>query len=190
MKRRIVWLLASCLVVAALLVTSCGGAEEEVVTPGEEVKEIPLPPMPIEVGVRVANELLAVTLTEIKICDSYDCYSPEQKKNITVAAEPGKLFLLGYFVVENTGTKIKQTGLNKIRLYDAEGSLCGPTNLQYLGEDRLLADHYLPVGETMDGWAVFSFPEEAYDLTLKYNTAAVTFPPRERTVEWVIRPSE
>jgi len=38
MKKRIVWLMMSCLMVAALLLASCGPAavEEEVVTPGEE----------------------------------------------------------------------------------------------------------------------------------------------------------
>ena len=39
MKRRITWLVVSCLMVAALLLVSCGPTgveEEEVVTPGEE----------------------------------------------------------------------------------------------------------------------------------------------------------
>ncbi len=41
MKRRIVWLLVSCLMVAALLMASCAPAEEEmVVTPKVEEKRI------------------------------------------------------------------------------------------------------------------------------------------------------
>jgi len=44
MKKRIVWLMVSCLMVAALLLASCGPAaeEEEVVIPGEEEEVVPV----------------------------------------------------------------------------------------------------------------------------------------------------
>ncbi len=184
MKRKLGWLVVSCLVVAALLMASCGGAEEEEVV----AKEIPFPPMPVDIGQRVANELLAVTLTEVKIVASYDCYSAGLGKNVHEEAGLGKLFLMAYFIVENVQNRSYLTGYRETRLYDAEGNTYYPG--QYLGKDFLLGANQLPVGGTMRGWVVFSFPEKATNLTLKYNTAMVTFPPHPREIEWEFKVSE
>ena len=64
MKKKMVWLLVSCLMVAALLLASCGPAaeEEDVVTPGEEEEVVPVEE---EEVVTEEKEMVSVTFTKL-----------------------------------------------------------------------------------------------------------------------------
>ena len=164
MKRKILWLGVSWLIVAALVLASCGptvpGEEEE----EEEEEEIPT----FSIGETYQTPEIAVTVSEAIVTDSYEYYHQASESMRTKEASPGTSFLIITVELNNVGSQTKRMeGALRFRAIDSEDSQYQHASL-FHGDDRLPYIPSLRSGEEMRGTMLFNIPEGASGLKIGY----------------------
>ncbi len=169
MKKRILWLGLSFLLVATLVLASCGptvpeGEEEE------EEEEVAI----LSIGETYQTPEVAVTISEAMVIDSYEYIDKATGKMSTLEAEPGKSLLIFTVEIKNVGdTVLKEQGVKLIAPYDSEGSLHvsgggGYSPKSYPGEDALPVSKYISPGDKIEGKVLSPIPEGASGLKIAY----------------------
>ena len=197
MKRKIIWLVVSCLMALSVVLASCGPAvteeEEEVVTPPaeeeeEEGEEVVFFEAPLSVGETARTSKLAVTVLEAAVTDSYEYYSRTEQKTLTKEAKPDMTFLILKVKFENLTSGPTREGLFQMRAYDSEDNRYKVGS--YYGEDRMPQDRTMDPGSalysgTLTGMVLFEVPKGASGLTFVYNFHK--YPEAELLAEWKIQ---
>jgi len=182
MKRKILWLGVSFLLVAALVLTGCPatpGVEEPVVEEPEEVVEVPT----LSIGETYQTPEVAVTVSEVIVTDSYEYYDEASGSMLSKEASPGTSFLIATIDIENVGDTMRPAeGQRRFHIFDAEGNKY--LHQVYFGEDSLSTIHRFPAGEKMEGKVLFNIPEGAGGLTIEY--WRVVEMPLKKLAAWVI----
>ena len=176
MKKRIVWLIVSCLMALSLVLVSCGPAateEEEVV----KEEEVPTYEEPLSIGETARTSKIEVTILDAIVTESY------QYDSNTKEASSGMSFLLASVEIKNVSSQIQREGGFKMRTLDSEGSTYSVKS--YFGKDRLTTDYNLPAGDGMKGKVVFEIPKGATGLKIRY--LAVAFFPPVTLADWEIK---
>ncbi len=182
MKMKIAWLGLSFLIVAALVLASCGPAvpaEEE----GEE--EVVAEAVTLSVGETFPGTVLeiAVTVLEARVTDSYEYHDRASDSMLSKEASPGTSFLIAFIKLDNWGGtdwRAIDPWIDRFEATDSENN----TYLyqEYLGENPLKATYILD-GTAKDGWILFNIPEGASGLKIVYMSWAE---PTSILAEWVI----
>jgi len=191
--KKIIWLIASCLVVFALVLASCGTAEEEAPSgEEEEATEGPTPifnepAQPFTIGETAQSSRTKVTILEVSITDSYEYDDPVSKGKATKEASPGTSFVLVTLEIKNVGTLRRGEGKARTRIIMPDNTLF--LSKPYLGANAMRNFVYLAAGETMQGTVVFEVPKEAADFKVRYGM--VQYPDvadlaDEKWAEWQI----
>jgi len=185
MKRKIIYLLASCLIgiamiAASMLAISCGQAEEEeeIAIPTEEVEEKePAHEEIFSLGETVESDMLsvtvprkiAVTVTELRLTDSYEYYASMDEVWRTVSAPAGSTFIIAHVKIKNIST----TDTVKVGTQDMRGGCAAkvvPAGFYMatgLREELGVWLDILP-GEVTEGPALFEVPKNSTDYYIKY----------------------
>jgi len=201
MKRKVLWLGLSFLLVAALVLASCAEAvpgEQEEEEEEEEEEEIPT----LSIGETFQSPEVVVTVSEAIITDSYDYYDEALESMVTRKASSGKFFLIFTAEIENPAgvagingedgevAPREVEGFRRFQVVDSEGKM--GTSVRYLGENPLVSVLGLYPGEKIEGKMAFEIREEASGLKIVYSTKIV-YPagemvkfPTEKLVEWEI----
>ena len=190
MKKKVIWLVVTCLMVLSLVLASCGPAvteeEEEAATEGS-IPVFEVPEQPFSIGETAQSSRTAVTLVEAIVTDSYEYYDPVSKKTATKEATPGMSFVIATFEIENVGSLRRGEGRARTRLIDSERFQYLPKT--YLGEDYMRNYVYLDPGEKLRGTVLFEVPKDATGLKIQY--AITAYPEVEREnekwAEWEIK---
>jgi len=192
MKKKIVWLGLSFLLVVALVLASCGGA-----VPGEQEEEEEEEVGGWDTGVKETGELtilkigetnrsevhtVALTVSEVIFVDSYEYKDYKTGELLTEEASPGMTYLILTATVEYVGTSGRNSmeGRIRFRVYDSEGTRY---RFQYYldAEEALGAVMNFYPGDKIDGRVLFEIPEEATGLVISGWTLSV---PQRKLVEW------
>lgn len=175
MKRKLLWLLVSCLIAATLVATSCRTAKEEekeeVIIPDieepahEEFFSVGETVTPDRLTVPVTQQL-AVTVTEIQIIDSYDYYRVMDERWETSEAPPGKTYLIAFVKIKNVSeTDTFKAGTLWIRGGWAEEHV---SSTFYMAEGPLETGWPLKPGEEMEGYVKFIAPKDSPGYHVRY----------------------
>ena len=165
MKRKIVWLGVSWLIVAALVLASCGPT-----VPGEQEQEEEV--VTLSIGETYQTPEVAVTVSEAIVTDSFEYYDEASESMSTEEAKPGTFFLIFTAEINNVGSsKRYNEGARHFQTSDSEGNtyLMHKYLSSYFGENQL--KHYklaLAPGEEIKGKVLFRIPEGAGDLKIAY----------------------
>ena len=190
-----IWLIVSCLMVLAVLLSSCGpsGEEEEASPPAEEEEDsgpIPIfqvPEQPFAIGDTARSSRTRVTVLDMIIADSYEYDDPVSGGKAIKQAGAGKTFIISTLEIENTGTLRRSEGKWWARVIDAAGVIYQAQ--AYLGENALRNSVPLDSGGKMTGTVLHEVPKEATGLKLRY--AMVKIPEvevqDEKWAEWEIK---
>ena len=184
MKKGILWLMLSWLIVAAFVLTSCGPAVPGEQEEEEEEEEEIIPTLSI--GETFQSPEAIVTVSEVIVGDSYDHYDTYSKSTVTKEASPGTFFLIFTAEIENVGLGDEETpwnvGREQFRIFDSEGSEY--RHFPYYAEDRLPLKHgVIYRGDKIKGTVLFNIPEGASGLKIAFSLT--TFP-LKKVVEWEI----
>jgi len=194
MKKRTVWLVASCFAGLSLVLTSCGPAatEEEVKQPAaeeeeeeaiEEVAEITSFEGTFSVGETAQSNRLAVTVLEATVADSYEYYDKNEGKTLTKEAKPEMTFLILTVEIKNVGKGERREGLFQTRASDSENDRYRVGS--YYGEDRIVQDITISSGKSVDGKILFNIQKGTSDIAFIYNFNK--HPDPELLAEWKIQ---
>ena len=184
MKKKFVWLGLNFLLVAALVLASCGGTapveeeEEEVVEETEELVTLSIG----ETYRSVANRI-SITVSEVIFVDSYEYHEYKTGNILTAEASPDMTFFILTAALEYVGTSgiaHSYEGRIRFRLHDAEGTRY---RFEYYldAEEALGTIRTFSPGESMDGKVLFQIPKETTGLILSGWTLEV---PQTELVEW------
>ena len=173
MRKGTLWLGLSVLLVAALLLVSCGKREAagEAATPEPEAAEaVETAEFPIlGVGETYQTAEMEVTISEAVLTDSYEYSDKASGSTVTKEANPGVSFLIASVEMKNVGDSVQtMQGADVFRAVDAEGS--SKTVLPYLGEGPLVSIQHLQPGTKIEGKMLFEMPEGASDVKIQYKT--------------------
>ena len=175
MKKQILWLRVSWLVVAALVLASCAPAvtgEQE-----EEEEEIPT----LSIGETLQTEKVAVTISELIITESYEYYHEASDSMLSKEASPGMFFIMVTVAIKNVNDTGSRLGSKLVRIFDSEDNRYLPGS--YLGEDGLSKVYvWLLPGEEIKGKVLYDIPEEASGLKITYQDATLEI----KLAEWEI----
>ncbi len=169
MKKKILWLGVSWLIVAALVLASCGPA-----VPGEEEEEEEEAPT-LSIGETYQTPKIAVTVSEAIVTDSFEYIDETTGKMSTKEASPGTYFLIITAEIKNVGDiEAREQGQQLMVAYDSEGTLYSPATFYgvrtYPGEDALPVSKYISPGEKIQGRMALRIPEVASGLKIAYLT--------------------
>lgn len=175
MKRKIVWLLISCLIAASMLTVSCRPTEEEeiIITEEKEEKE-PAHEEFFSVGETAESDKLAVavtqklavTVTEMELIDSYDYYRVMDERWDVSEAPAGSTYIIVNVKIKNlSSTDTIKVGTLRMRGGWADGDV--PTTY-YMGEGPLDTGWPLPPGEEIEGKAKFTVPKASTNYYVKF----------------------
>ena len=177
-KRIVIWLLVSCLIVMVLFTISCRPEEkEEVEIPEVEEPELPAHEETFGVGDRVESGMLtvtvdrqlAVTITEMELTDGYRYWLVMDEKWSTSEAPPGSIFIVVHVKIENlSDTESYNVGTLRMRGGDANENV-PPT--YYMGESPLETNLLLPAGEEIEGNVKFVAPEGSTGYHVRFRFA-------------------
>ena len=194
MKKKVVWLILSCLMAVSLVLASCGTATEEgAASPEEEeattdgpIAVFEKPEQPFSIGETARSSRTAVTVLEVVVTDSYEYYDVISKKTATKEATAGMSFVLVTMEIENVGSLRRGEGDWRTRLIDSERFLY--QRKPHLREDVMRGLVYLTPDEKMRGTVLFEVPKDATGLKVRYGV--VTYPAveleNEKWAEWQI----
>ncbi len=194
MKRKILWLGLSILLVAALLLASCG--EAEVVGEQEEEGATKIytgggPPLTtLSIGETFQSSELVVTVSEPIVTDSYEYYDEASESMATKEAGSGMFFLIFTAKIENVGSSSRYyEGYRRFKVHDSEDNTFLPH--LYKGENPLPFPNIFNPGEEIEGKVLVDIPEGASGLTIAYwpSSGSGTIPEGRtvpKLVEWVI----
>jgi len=166
MKREILWLGASWLIVAALVLASCGptvsGEQEEEEKEEEEEEEVVI----LSIGETYQRANITVTVSNPIITDSYEYHDRASDSMLTEEASPGTSWLIVTAEINNVGSvPWPAEGPHHFRVVDSEGAKYAYQT--YLGENPLKM-YTIPVGEKMAGTMLFNIPEGAGGLKIAF----------------------
>ena len=185
MKRKILWLGLSFLLVVALVLASCGpavpvGEQEEEEEEEEEEVEVPI----LSIGETYQSPKVVITVSEAIVTDSYEYYDVISKTTALKEASPGTSFLIFSAEIENVGDSIRYyEGKMRFWASDSEGNEYTAVR-EYQGEPRLPeASRFQPDSE-MKGKVLILIPEGASGLTILYREPSY---PHKKVAEWVIK---
>ncbi len=185
MKTKIVWLGLSFLLVAALVLASCGGGtapQEQEEEKEEEVETGELIILKIGETYRSKVNTVAITVSEVIFVDSYDYHDYKTGELRTEEAGPDMTFLILIAELEFVGQSGRNSmeGRIRFRVHDAEGTRYRFD--YYLDAEAALGAvmNFFP-GDTMDGRVLFEVPKGATGLIISGWTLAV---PQRKLVEW------
>lgn len=174
MRRKLLWLLMSCLIAAALVVTSCRPAEkekEEVIIPEpeepahEETFSVGETVEPDSLAVPVTQKL-AVTITEIQMTDSYEYYRVMDERWETSEAPLGKIYVIAFVKIKNVSdTDTFKAGTLWMRGGWAEEHI--PSTF-YMAESPLEPGWPLEPGEELEGYVKFIAPKDSTGYHVRY----------------------
>ena len=174
MKRKIIWLLVSCLVATALFTVSCRPEEEdEVIIPEIEEPEAPVYEETFSVGDRVESDMLgivvtkelAVTVMEMELIDSYEYYRVMDEDWVTDEASPGSIYIIAHVKIENLSSDDTYSmGILQMR----GGDVNHVPSSYYMGEGSLESGWQLPPGEEMDGKVKFITPKDSTGYHVRF----------------------
>ena len=128
MKKKVVWLILSCLMAVSLVLASCGTATEEgAASPEEEeattdgpIPVFEIPEQPFSIGETARSSRTAVTVVEALVTDSYDHYDVISKKTVSKQATAGMFFVVVTMEIENVGSLRRGEGKARTRVMDSE----------------------------------------------------------------------
>lgn len=166
MKRKIVWLVVSCLMMLFLLAASCGPKVEK--APPEEAAPVVLPTLSI--GETARTQEIEVTVLEAIVTDKYEYYSNTLQQTVSKEASPGMSFLIITAKAKNVGATTLLSGANWFYIVDPEAHEY--RLLLHYGADAMVPDRYLLPGMEMGGKALFQIPKGATSLKIKYTKVA------------------
>ena len=183
MKRKIVWLGVSWLMVAALVLASCGptvpeGEQEE----EEEEEEVP-PLTTLSIGETYQTLEIRVIVSEVLVTDSYEYYDEASDSTLSKEASPGISFFIITAEIENVGSAARRLeGWDRFSVSDSEDNTYYRST--YFGEDRLTSPGLdMAPGVKIEGKVLFNIQEGASGLKITYTPE---LPPRN-LAEWVIK---
>ena len=182
-KRNIVWLLVSGLMVAVLLVTSCGPAvtkEKEVVT--EE--ETPTFEVPLSLGETAQAFGVAVTVSNAMITDSYEYYDKVTGEMRPKEASSGWTFLIANIKIEVVGEARVRKAASNLYLSDSDGSIYKLGVYYGEGAFPYLSNRNLAQGDELSGKALFNVKKGSTGLKIGY---LFKRSPVETAAEWEIK---
>ena len=193
MKKKIVWLGLSFLLVTSLVLASCGGAapveEEEEYTPDEvrrrrEAEEhAEMEVVTLSMGETYQTEWIKVTVSDQIITDSYEWHDKNTGELFTKEAEPGEIFVIAYVEQLNVGDQIRRDeGRDRFRIYDAEGNYWR-SKFYYEEKDALLVARSFSPDERAEGKVLFIIPEGTSGLKIGYITQIIPIKP---IAQWVV----
>ena len=196
MKKGILWMLLSFLLVTALVLASCG--EAEVVGEQEEEEEEGAtkiytgggPPLTtLSIGETFQSLELVVTVSEPIVTDSYEYYDEASESMTTKEAGSGMFFLIFTAKIENVGSGSRYyEGYRRFKVHDSEDNTFLPH--LYYGENPLPFPNIFRAGEEAEGKVLVDIPEGASGLTIAYWPPSVGRQLEGRIlpklVEWVI----
>lgn len=179
MKRNIVWLAVSCLMVVALLLAACAPAapKEKAVAPKEVVPAAgettkPAGELPrVSMGATAQGMGVAVTISDTVVTDSYQYTSLTSGEMVTLTAGADRSFLIATVDIKNGGTGTQRMGSGWLRAFDAEGS--DYSALIVIGKELLQFDKYMVEGTEIKGKVIFEIPKGASILGLKFIAVAI-----------------
>lgn len=175
MKKKIVWLGVTWLIVTALVLSSCGGAVPEEEEEGVEVQIL-------GIGETFQTPEVVVTVSELIITDSYEYYDKASESMAIEKASPGRSFLIITAEIKNVSNVVRQLeGRVRLSVTDSEGNEY--LYKHYSGENPLLAG-ILITGEEIKGKVLFDIPKGASGLKIAYSSR--TLPIQGKLAEWVI----
>ena len=171
MKRKILWLGVSWLIVAALVLASCAptvpGEEEE----EEEEEEWEV--VTLSIGETYQTPEVDVTVSEAIVTDSYEYYDQASESMATKEASPGTYFLIITVEINRVGSQIRRArqteGPYWFRAFASDGTRYSYQT--YLGENPLQM-FTLSAGEEVRGKVLFNIPEGAGGLKIVYGIAS------------------
>ena len=187
MKRKIVWLGVSWLIVTALVLASCGptvpGGEQEEEEEGEEEEEEVPALTTLSIGETYQTPEIRVIVSEVIVTDSYEYYDEASGSTLSKEASPGISFLIITAEVENVGSKSrKEEGWDRFSVSDSKGNTY--YRATYFGKDRLTSPgHDMAPGVKIGGKVLFNIQEGASGLKITYTPQ---LPPRN-LAEWVTK---
>ena len=171
MKKKIAWLGVSWLVVAALVLASCGPTVPEV-EEEEEEEEVVAETVTLSNGETFPGlEIeVAVTVSEACVTDSYEYHDRASDSMLSKEASPGTSFLIAFIKLDNWGGtdwRLTEPWCGRFYVTDSENNTY--LNQEYLGENPLKATYILD-GTAKDGWILFNIPEGASGLKIVYKS--------------------
>lgn len=181
MKKRITWFVVSVLIVAALVLTSCGptapGEQEE------EEEEEGRALTTLRIGETFQSSEVVITVSDSSRTDSYEYPNRTTGDITTEEADPGMSFLIITTETKNVSDlKRDEEGRNRFRVIDSDGNEYKDSLL--FGEDVLLPRVRINPGGEVKGKVLFIIPEEASGLKIVYESLAI--PVTGDLVEWVL----
>ena len=198
MKKRVLWLGLSFLLVAASVLTSCGPADEgqqeqeereEEVEEVKEVEEVEVPTLSI--GETFQSQEVEVTVSDVIITDGYDFYDEVSESTVTRKPMTGFIFLIFSAEIENVVVVGEEEvapreneGMRRYQVFDTEGKSQIPR--YYFGENPLSRNRLLYLGEKIEGKVIFEVREEASGLKIVYSEYGF---PKKELVEWELQVS-
>ena len=183
MKKKIVWLGLSFLLVVALVLASCGGTAPGEQEEEEEEEEEEAELVTLSMGETYLTSKIKVTISEPTLIDSYEYHDENTGEAKIKEAKPGEDFLVVYGEVENVGDELRRDeGRDRFRVYDAEGKYYRSTAYFDEPEALLVARSFSP-DETIVGKLIFYIPEGKSGLKIAYVTALI---PVTAVAEWVV----
>ena len=181
MKKRIIWFVVSVLIVAALVLTSCGptaSGEQE-----EEEEEESDTLTTFRIGETFQSLEVVVTVSDAIRTDSYENPNRNTGDIPTEEADPGMTFLIITAETKNVGdVKRDIEGRNQFRVIDSDGNEY--TNSILFGEDVLLPRIRINPGGEATGKVLFIIPEEASGLKIVYESRTISV--TGDLIEWVL----
>ncbi len=165
MKKKIIWVGVSCLMMVALLLVSCAPSvtEKEVAPPAEEA---PAAKLLLSIGETGQSDKLAVTVLEAIVTDSYQYISPTSGETVTKEAAPDKSFFIVTAVIKSISDSTQITGGSWLELHDSEGVRYAA--MPYPGEDGITFDKHLPEKQEIRGKVLFQIRKGASGLKVGY----------------------
>ncbi len=175
MKRKILWLGLSFLLVVALVLASCGPA-----VPGEQEEEEEFPILSI--GETYQSPMVIITVSEAIVTDSYEYYDLISETAALEEATPGTSFLIFTAEIKNVDTVARlYEGKRRFRASDSKGNEY--LFSEYYGEARLPEDPRFQPGSEIEGKVLILIKEGASGLKIEYLQAAY---PYKKVAEWMI----
>ncbi|MBA7626395.1 hypothetical protein ES703_33843 [subsurface metagenome] len=183
MKKGILWVMVSWLIVLAFVLTSCGPAtppgEQEEEEEEEEEEEVPT----LSIGETFQTPGVVVTVSDPIVTDSYEYHDTFSGDVATKEASPGTSFLIFTAEIKNVDMgEDWNVGRELFRIFDSEGFEYRP--FPYYGDDSLpLRYAVLQPGEKIGGTVLFNIQEGASGLKIAFSLTAF---PLRKAAEWEI----
>ena len=176
-KKKIVWLMVSCLLGAALVLASCGPAVTE------EEEGVVTPELYLSIGDTAQTSKIEVTVLDINLIDSYEYYSTMWEETRVHESREDEQFLLATVEIKNVSDGTVVAGRNWVGAFDSNVPMYFIET--YYGEGPLPTNDPLKPGEKISGKVLFSVRKPTTDLKIIYSFKYLKT--RVEHAEWEIK---